>query len=69
MTPAEFRVWRTGMGFSQTAAAAALGISKSSVELYELGHRKDDGRPVIIPRTVALACAAIAAGLAPLGET
>jgi transcriptional regulator with XRE-family HTH domain len=48
--------WRECLGLSQKAAADALGISKSSIELYERGTRRDDGRPVSIPTTVALAC-------------
>lgn len=68
MTPEQFKAWRKDMSLTQAAAAKALGISKPSVELYELGHRRDDGRPVVIPLTVALACAAVRAGLAPEGE-
>lgn len=68
MTPDAFRTWRASLGHSQIAAARALGLSPSSIELYERGSRKDDGRPVIIPRTVALACAALSAGLKPVGE-
>ena len=51
------------MGYSQQAAADALGISKPSIDLYERGKRRDDERPVIIPKTVALACAALALGI------
>ncbi|WP_454813791.1 helix-turn-helix domain-containing protein [Labrys neptuniae] len=63
MDPEQFKAWRRHMGFSQIEAARALGISKGSVELYEAGKRRDDGRPVEIPKTVALACAAIALGI------
>ena len=60
MTPAEFRTWRKSLGLSQKGAAEALGVSKSSVEHYEAGVRRGtDPRPVEIPRTVALACAAV----------
>jgi len=65
MNPDDFKAWRQAMGLSQQKAAEVLGISKSSVELYEAGKRRDDGRPVEIPKTVALACAAVAKGLAP----
>jgi DNA-binding XRE family transcriptional regulator len=67
MTADEFKVWRKMMRLSQVAAAQALGLSKTSIELYERGSRRDDQRPVHIPRTVALACAAVFAGLAPWG--
>lgn len=68
MTADQFRSWRKGLGLTQAAAAAALGVSKSSVELYEAGKRRDDGRLVEIPRHIALACAAITAGLPPWGD-
>ncbi|PYE98907.1 hypothetical protein C8J35_103508 [Rhizobium sp. PP-F2F-G38] len=63
MSPEDFKAWRSAMGFSQTEAAAALDISKGSIELYERGARRDDGRPVLIPRTVELACSALASTL------
>lgn len=65
MTPDDFKAWRRAMGFSQQAAADELGISKGSVELYETGKRRDDGRPVAIPKAVELACAALYRGLDP----
>lgn len=67
MTPASFRQWRKSLGLTQLQAAEAIGVSRDSVWLYEAGKRRDDGRPVAIPRTVALACAAISAGLEPAG--
>jgi len=67
MTPHSFREWRKGLGYSQQEAADALGISRSSVELYEAGRRRGaDARPVEIPKTIALACAAVSRGLEPL---
>ena len=56
MTRAEFKSWRERLELSQQQAADALGMSKSSIELYERGSRRDDGRSVQIPTTVALAC-------------
>ena len=63
MTAEDFKAWREHMGLSQVKAAEALGISKSSVENYERGARPEDGRPVLIPRPVALACSALSRGL------
>lgn len=63
MSPEQFKAWREHLGLSQQDAAAALGISKGSVQLYERGARREDERPVVIPKTVALACAAIALGI------
>lgn len=67
MTPAQFKAWRAHMGLSQSAAAAALGLSLGSIQLYERGTRRDDNRPVTVPKTVELACAAIALGIRSYG--
>ena len=56
------------MKLSQQGAADALGLSKASIELYERGSRRDDDRPVVIPRTVELACAALMQGIATYTE-
>lgn len=66
MTPQRFRQWRDGLGLTQSEAAKALGIGLSTLQLYERGRRFDDNRAVEIPRAVALACAALEAGLGPL---
>lgn len=50
------------MGFSQSTAAARLGLSLRMVQYYERGDR--GGRQVDIPLTVRLACAAISRGVA-----
>lgn len=63
-----FKAWRAAMGFTQQQAADALGLSKPGLINYEHGKRRDGGKPVEIPRHIALACAAIAAGLEPWGE-
>ncbi|WP_062236933.1 helix-turn-helix domain-containing protein [Aureimonas sp. N4] len=59
MTSDDFKAWRTMMGYSQAKAAEELGISKPTVENYERGQRREDGRPVEIPRSIALACSAV----------
>lgn len=61
MDSAQFRAWRKGLGFTQAAAAEALGLKKVTVTLYERGTRYEDGAPVVIPQHIALACAAISA--------
>lgn len=63
MTPQQLIAWRERLGLNQIAAAKAIGVSPSMLRLYEHGKRYDDGRPVVIPKTVALACAAVALGL------
>jgi hypothetical protein len=63
MDSGEFKRWRESMKLSQQGAAEILRLSKASIELYERGARRDDDRPVAIPRTVELACAALAQGI------
>lgn len=60
MSPADFTEWRTRLGFSKTAAAEALGISRNMPQKYETGE-------ATIPRYVALACSAVALSLPPYG--
>lgn len=69
MTPEDFKLWRRMMALSQTEAAEALGLSKGSIENYERGTRREDDRPVEIPKTVALACAALYHRLRPWNGT
>ncbi len=63
MTNAQFKAWRKHMGFTIIEAAQALGVSTGSIELYERGSRREDNRPVLIPKPVELACAALALGV------
>ena len=57
MTPAAFKSWRERMGFRfDTEAAAALGCTRETVRRYTAGE-------VEIPLYIALACAAIEAGI------
>ena len=67
MTPNDFKAWREAMGFTQAKAADALGISKPTVENYERGSRREDGRTVVIPLVVALACSALFHRIRPYG--
>ena len=61
MTPHEFRSWRKAMGLKQKEAADRLGLKKRVIQYYERGSR--DGRKVGIPKSVELACYALAAGV------
>lgn len=62
MTPADFRKWRLALGMTQREAASALDVSVKMIKLYERGASytrvDDDGAPapIVIPRTVELAC-------------
>ena len=49
------------MKFSQQEAADALGLKRRVVQYYEKGER--DGEKVEIPKSVRLACYAIAQGI------
>lgn len=61
MTADEFKAWRTERNMTLKEAAEALGTTLRAVQYWEAGDRP-------ISRTVALACAAVQAGLAPIGE-
>ena len=54
MTPADLRDWQANMGLTQQGAADALGVSLPTFKRYLVGQ---------VPKCIALACAALAAGL------
>lgn len=56
MNNVEFRKWREQLGLTQKQAGDALGLSTTTVELYERGSRRDTNEPVSIPDPVELAC-------------
>ncbi len=58
MTPAELRAWQAQLGYTYDTAATALGVSRATYARWLAG-------PGDVPRTTALACAALAAGLGP----
>lgn len=61
LPPEAVRAWRARLAFTQAQAAESIGISWSQMQKLELGTHP-------VPVTVALAMAAVEAGLAPLGE-
>lgn len=74
MTADDLKAWRAAMGerknlgapITQAQAAEMLGLSLSTYQKYELPVRRggqNAGRPVNIPGPVALACAALLAGM------
>ena len=65
MTPADLRAWQARMGYTYDTAAQALGVSRSTYAEWVAGKSRTTGKPVTPSRTVALACAALAAGLEP----
>lgn len=60
MTTAELRAWQAHMGLTQRQAAALLGMSTSGYCKLVYGECLPD-------RRMALACAALSAGLDPWG--
>ena len=69
MTPADLAAWRAQLGYTQRAAAAALGITLPTYQRLERGAEWADGAAVTIDRRTALACAALAAGLSGWSST
>ena len=61
MTSAQFRVWRKALGLKQKEAADRLGLKKRMIQYYETGRRQ--GKGVVIPKTVELACYALSVGV------
>lgn len=61
MKAKEFKRWRKCHGLSQTEASEKLGLKTRTVQYYEKGERR--GKPIEIPKAVALACFAISCGV------
>ena len=57
----DFKKWRKSLDLSQKEAAEALGLKRRVVQYYEKGER--NGEKVKIPKSVRLACYALAAGV------
>lgn len=64
MTPAAFRATRKSLGLTQNELAEALDLSRSLIQQYEKGFRQAGGEiePVVVPRHVRLALAALVDG-------
>ena len=63
MTPDDLRAWQSKMGYTYDTGAAALGVSRGTYADWVAGRSRTTGKPIKISRTVALACAALAAGI------
>ena len=60
----QFRAWRKSLKLKQKEAADLLGLKKRMIQYYEKGHR--EGREVNVPKSIRLACYAIAQAWATL---
>ena len=63
MTPADLRAWQAHMGISGREAARRLGVAPGTYQDWVTGTSRTTGKPIQISRLVALACAALAAGV------
>lgn len=63
MTPADFRAWHDAMGHTYDTGAKDLGVSRGTYADWLAGRSRTTGKPIKPSRLVALACAALAAGL------
>ena len=63
MTPDDFRAWHNTMGYTYDTGSAALGVSRGTYADWLAGRSRTTGKPIQISRIVALACAALAAGM------
>jgi len=61
MDEKDFKRWRKSLGMSQKDAAKALGLKPRIIQYYEKGER--DGEKVKVPRSIRLACHALAHGV------
>jgi predicted DNA-binding transcriptional regulator AlpA len=59
MTPASLTAWMDRLKLNKLEASIALGIARSTLDRYLAGD-------VAIPKSIALACAAVAHGLPPI---
>ena len=61
MSSEQFKEWRQRHNLKQKDAAVLLGLKKRMIQYYEKGER--DGKDVVIPRAVRLACYALSQGI------
>lgn len=61
MSADQFFRWRKNLSLKQKDAAVLLGLQKRMIQYYEKGSR--NGKPVMIPKSVRLACYALEQGI------
>ena len=68
MKPSDLRAWQERMGITGLAASELLGVSYAAYKDWRRGISRTTGKPIEAGRAVALACAALEAGLRPIGD-
>ena len=68
MTPTDLRAWQARMKITGLDAASKLGVSYAAYKDWRRGISRTTGKPIEAGRAVALACAALEAGLRPIGD-
>ena len=68
MTPADLRAWQAIIGISGREAARRLGVSPGTYQDWITGTSRTTKKPISLPPLLGLACAALEAGLQPVGE-
>ena len=68
MKSSELRAWQARMKITGLAAAELLGVSYAAYKDWRRGISRTTGKPIEAGRAVALACAALEAGLRPIGD-
>ena len=63
MIPDDLRAWQAKMGYTYDTGSAALGVSRGTYADWLSGRSRTTGKPIKISRLVALACAALEAGI------
>lgn len=68
MTPADLREWQARMGISALEASRRLGVAQQTYLDWTRGTSRTTGKSINLPPLLRWACAALEAGLAPVGE-
>ncbi len=68
MKSSDLRAWQERMGITGLAASDLLGVSYAAYKDWRRGISRTTGKPIEAGRAVALACAALEAGLRPIGD-
>ena len=68
MTPADLQAWQASMGISGREAARRLGVAVGTYQDWITGTSRTTKKPISLPPLLGLACAALEAGLQPVGH-